>query len=119
MSNRNKSVAQYEGKTLLAKYTSIANAAFLTEAQPAHIGKVANGLRNSAGGYGWKFTNNSNRLSKNVPGILQIDTDTDEVVAVYRDVDTAATLSGLSATKINRVLTGSSKSVSGYTFLAA
>ncbi len=119
MSTRNKAVAQYEGKTLLAKYPSIANAAFLTETQPAHIGKVASGLRNTAGGYVWNFTGSTKRLSKNVPGILQIDNETDDVVAVYRDVDTASTLSGLSVAKITRVLSGAGKTVSGYRFLAA
>jgi len=118
MSTRNKAVAQYEGKTLLAKYSSISYAAYLTETQPAHIGKVANGLRNTAGGYVWNFTGSTKRLSKNVPGVLQIDNDTDDIVAVYRDVDTASNLSGFSSTKINNVLSGVSKTVSGYRFLA-
>lgn len=111
-----KAVAQYNGKELLAKYTSIANAAFLSEAQPAHIGKVASGIRTTAGGYSWKFTNSTDRLSKGVSGIRQLDAETGELLAVYRDVTTASAMSGLSESQISKVLAGSRRTVDGYTF---
>lgn len=112
-------VAMYEGKTLVAKYTSIAYAAEMTGTQPAHIGKVANGLRESAGGYGWKSLKTfGSKLSPKRPGIAQCTKDGD-VIAVYADADTASSLTGIKTNQINDVVKGSKSSAGGYVWTKA
>lgn len=109
-------VAQYEGKTLLAKYSTIATASTLNGIQPAHIGKVANGLRNTAGGFSWKSLSRFNgKLSPKHTGLVQSDLE-GNVLAVYADVDTAAALTGINAKTISSVVSGSRRSVNGYIF---
>ena len=109
-------VAQYDGKSLVAKYASISVASTMNGVQNAHIGKVANGLRNTAGGFVWKSLNNFNgTLSPRCVGIVQTDRD-GNILAAYADLATAANLTGISESKISAVLLGTRRSVNGYIF---
>ncbi|MDH5766619.1 MAG: hypothetical protein OEZ38_11445 [Gammaproteobacteria bacterium] len=109
-------VAQYDGKTLVAKYRNITLAAEMSGAQPAHIGKVTNGVRNTAGGFHWKtLTSFDGKLSNKRTGIVQKDTG-GNVLAVYSDLDAAAYMTGISKDKIEAVMEGTKRSVSGYIF---
>lgn len=112
-----KPVNQYDGGRLVARYRSLTDASLLSEAQSAHIGKVASGLRETAGGFAWKFARKfSSGLTPNAPGIKQIDTDLGEVIAVYRDIDVAAEMTGFTKSEISRVLKKSGRTVRGFSF---
>lgn len=122
MNTNLKPVSQYDvSGNLIARYPSIAVAAFLSEVQPAHIGKVAAGLRTTAGGYTWKTNSRFTRkLTATNPGILQIDVENDDdLLAVYSDVETASLMSGLTEVQIARVLAGVQATIDGYTFSIA
>lgn len=110
MSKKSIAVSQYEGKKLVAKYRSIAEAASLTGVQPAHIGKVANGLRNTAGGFNWKSMKTFSSKMKN--GVTQ--TDSKGVLAVYADADIAARYTGVRASAISKALSGKSRTAGGF-----
>jgi len=112
MSNRNVAVSQYEGKTLVAKYRSISEAANTTGVQPAHIGKVTNGIRKSAGGFSWKSLNSFSGKMKS--GVTQ--SDSSGILAVYASPDLAAKFTGVRLSAINKVLSGSGKSAGGYSW---
>jgi DNA endonuclease I-HmuI-like, NUMOD-like domain len=118
MNTNLKPVSQYRDGVLIARYPSIAVAAFLSETQPAHIGKVAAGLRETAGGFYWEFAQSFGvNLTRTNSGLSQIDLENDgSVVALYDSIETAALMSGLTITQINKVLSGNRKSVDGYTF---
>ena len=111
-----KAVAQYLDGVLVAKYPSIATASLLTETQSAHIGKVAGGLRKTAGGSAWKFTRFDGQLAKTTTGLKQMDAITGEVLAIFRDETIASEVLGISVKQIVRVLGDSRRSVQGYTF---
>lgn len=116
--NKTKVVSQYENGKLIARYSSITTAASIVGAQPAHIGKVAAGKRNTAAGYSWKYTPSlSDRLTKARKGVTQLDTD-GNVVAVYESAELAATLTGIKLERINKVLAGNSRSAGGYSWVA-
>jgi len=118
MNTNLKPVSQYRDGVLIARYPSIAVAAFLSDTQPAHIGKAASGLRESAGGFGWQFDGIfKERFTRSNPGVTQIDLeDGGTVIALYDSVSTAATMSGVSELQIDRVMHGDRKSVGGYIF---
>lgn len=116
--NKTKIVSQYEEGKLIARYASIKTAATVVGAQPAHIGKVAAGKRNTAAGYGWKYTTKlSDRLTKARKGVSQLDSD-GNVVAIYESANLAASLTGIKLDRINKVLAGTSRSAGGYTWVA-
>jgi hypothetical protein len=107
-------IAQFSGSRLVAKYPSITEASLITSTQKAHIGKVANGLRKSAGGYQWKHLKNfTNRLSPRNAGIAQLSKD-GSVLAVFADVATASALTGVSEARITKVVLGSGRVAGGY-----
>lgn len=109
-----KVVSQYSGKTLLARYSSIAVAADFVGAQPAHIGKVAAGKRNSAGGFQWKYSNTiSDKLTRSRKGITQFN-DAGDIVAVYESVETAAKITGMTAKRIAKALGSKTGKAGGY-----
>jgi DNA endonuclease I-HmuI-like, NUMOD-like domain len=114
MSNRNIAVSQYNGKKLVAKYRSITEAAEMTGVQPAHIGKVANGIRNTAGGFSWKSTKTFSPKMKN--GVTQ--SDSTGAIAVYADLDLASSFSGVTRKSIDKVLSGKGKMAGGYLWSA-
>ncbi len=119
MNTNLKPVSQFRDGVLIARYPSIAVAAFLSETQPAHIGKVASGLRETAGGSTWRFDRVfKTRLTKSNLGITQVDLEDGggTVIALYDSVQTAAIMSGLSVRQINAVMIGERKSVDGYSF---
>ena len=107
-------VAQYEGTTLLAKYPSISMAATTTKTQPAHIGKVTNGLRPKAGGYQWKSMKAFNgKLSTKLDGVVQTSLSGD-IIGVYANAEVAATITGVNLKQLNKVLSGNGKRAGGF-----
>lgn len=113
-----KQVAQYVGNKMVARYFSITDAATLTSTQRAHIGKVCNGIRKTAGGSTWKYTRiNGSKLP--VGSVIQYDVTTGDAVAVFANLNTASEILGIPSAKIERVLSGASKKVNGYTFAVA
>lgn len=113
MSNKNVPVAQYEGGTLLAKYPSITDASALTGTQRAHIGKVASGIRKTAGGFAWKSMKNfTGRLSPRNAGITQMDRS-GNVLAVYANVGAASRVTGIAEGRIEKVLVGNGRVAGG------
>jgi len=108
-----KAVSQYENGKLIAKYYSISFASYLTDVQQAHIGKVAMGKRNSAGGYKWKYNGNFNaRLTPSTKGITQLDSD-GEAMAVFANSSVASELTGIKESTIKAAV-GKNKSAGGY-----
>lgn len=116
-----KTITQYEGTKIVARYATIMTASRLTGADQSHISKVARGRRETAGGYRWKYTR-GDMLTRTRPGaIAQLD-KTGNVVAIYSDSEYAAQLSG---SKHNRILDslfnyyngGRGRIVNGYRFV--
>lgn len=114
---KSKVVSQYNGTHLIAKYSTVALASELNDVQPSHVGKVANGLRNTAGGFRWRFpktVNLSRGLSSVNRGIGQIDVETGEIVAVYESIDMASTITGFRRASINNSTTKLGRSAGGF-----
>lgn len=115
-----KVVNQYslEG-VLLARYPSLSNASTFSEAQVAHIGKVVNGKRTTAGGYSWKTINSLGTvLTGKVRGVQQIDVLSGEIVAIYNSLETSSLMSGITSSKIQRSIDGRG-APEGYRFVLA
>ncbi len=107
-------VSQYLGGKLVAKYPSIALASSLTNVQPAHIGKVANGLRKTAGGFSWKSSKKfSNKFTSKLFGVSQLDLN-GNVLAIYESALSASTATGVSEKTINKVILGKSSRAGGF-----
>lgn len=94
-------VAQYDKDgELLAKYASLTEAAYWTETQIAHIGKVCNGKRKFAGGFVWKSdTAAMSALTNSTNGIRQTDL-AGNIVAVYATTEIASTMTEISSKRI-------------------
>lgn len=112
-------ISQYDDKgKLLARYTSISNAATLSETDQSHISKVARGKRNMAGGYGWKYYGRSlTPTSKFTPknqGVKALDLN-GNLVAVFANSEVAAAVTGAKATSIEKAM-GTARKVKGYTW---
>lgn len=99
MATKQKAVSQYEGKTRVATFASIAVAAELTGAQRAHIGKVANGIRNTASGYVWR---NAKGTSKKDQVVLMND---GSVVATFPSIEALSLVTGTSVKEISTRIT--------------
>ena len=112
MSKKSIAVSQYQGNKLIAKYRSITEAATLTGVQPAHIGKVASGIRKTAGGFSWKSMKSFTGKMKS--GVTQ--SDANGVVAVYANPDIAAKISGVRASAINNALSGKRRTAGGFSW---
>ena len=107
-------VTQYLAGKAVAKYPSIAIASRFTKTQPAHIGKVANGKRNLAGGFSWKSNKTfGTRFSPKNAGIAQLD-KTGTIMALYESAEMASTLSGVTLKGINKVVTGNGNIAGGF-----
>lgn len=113
--NKKVKIAQFDksGK-IIARYMSLSEASTRTGVQVAHIGKVANGKRLSAGGFVWKHvTGNMDKLNRTTRGIRQTTKD-GITVAIFSDADTAASMvKGVTAKRIITAIT-SDKIVAGY-----
>jgi len=106
-------IAQYnKNGELLAKYASLSEAAYWTSTQVAHIGKVANGKRKTAGGFGWKHTNTIETLTNNTKGIRQTD-EAGNTIAVYSTPEFAASMTEVSAKRIMAAVS-SKRKLAGY-----
>jgi len=116
MSNKkNVQVAQFnKNGELLAKYASLTEAAYWSEAQVAHIGKVANGKRKTAGGFIWKNVGKTalTPFTTRTVGVRQTDED-GNIVAVYATPEIAATMTSISAKRITKAMT-SKRKTAGY-----
>jgi len=114
LNKKNVQIAQYnKNGELLAKYASITEAAYWSETQVAHIGKVANGKRKTAGGFIWKNAPAAlSPLTAREVGIRQTDTD-GNLVAVYATPEFAATMTDISAKRITAAVK-SGRMVSDY-----
>ena len=98
---KNVQIAQFnKNGELLAKYASITEAAYWSDAQVAHIGKVANGKRKTAGGFIWKTAPAAlSPLTTSTKGVRQTDA-AGKLVAVYATPEIAATMTTISAKRI-------------------
>lgn len=117
-----KSVAMMDGNKIVAKFSSIGDAARITDSDPSHIAKVTRGERMTANGAKWKEIKrfDSSKFTKNNKGLLQVEASNPEnVVAVYPNVQTASKVTGLKDTKISDCLIGKAKKIKGFTWLSA
>jgi len=115
LNKKNVQIAQYnKNGDLLAKYASITEAAYWSETQVAHIGKVANGKRKTAGGFIWKNVGQTalTPLTARIVGIRQTDTNGD-LVAVYATPEIAANMTQISAKRITKAM-NSNRKIAGY-----
>ena len=101
LNKKNVQIAQYnKNGDLLAKYASITEAAYWSDTQVAHIGKVANGKRKTAGGFIWKAAPAAlSPLTARDLGVRQTDAD-GKLVAVYSTPEFAETMTEISAKRI-------------------
>jgi len=114
-----KVVSQYVGNRLVAKYNSVTTASGLTSVQQAHIGKVANGIRTTAGGYAWSFpktTDLAKGLTRKNRGIGLMDSH-GNLVSIFENVDTASEILGYTTSRISNSLMNN-KRVRGLVFVS-
>jgi len=114
LNKKNVQIAQYnKNGELLAKYASITEAAYWSETQVAHIGKVASGKRKTAGGFIWKNAPAAlSPLTARTLGVRQTDLD-GNIVAVYSTPEFAAKMTAISAKRITKAI-ASSRKMDGY-----
>lgn len=105
MSKAKQSVSQFSSDgLLLAKYPSITAAGLATGTQVAHIGKVCNGKRKTAGGCSWNY-NKSFTTAMRGKGTALVQSDLNGIVlAVFTNPAAAATVTGLKEAAIDRLL---------------
>lgn len=101
---------------LINSYKSLKEASEITGISCAHISSVANGKRNSAGGFFWSYSNEINfnakrpRLNGN---IHQFDL-TGKYLKTYSSIKEASEFSGASSGHISSVISGKEIQASGY-----
>ena len=103
--NRIQPCSQYtkEG-ALIARYPSITAAAAVSSTQVAHIGKVCMNKRNTAGGYAWKYNNKfTGKFKPKALGLTQSSKD-GAILAVFRDTEVAALVTGLKESVITKAV---------------
>ncbi|MBT8449171.1 MAG: hypothetical protein KJO69_05750 [Gammaproteobacteria bacterium] len=107
-------VTQYRNGKAIAKYPSITVASRFTKVQPAHIGKVAAGRRNTAGGFSWKSSKSfTDRFSPRNAGVSMMNKD-GQVLATYASAEIASEMSGVALKGITKVITGAGRIAGGY-----
>jgi hypothetical protein len=117
-----KTITQYDGRKIVARYSTIMTASRVTGTDQSHISKVARGVRNTAGGYKWRYARGNIFNSLKRPGgVVQLD-KTGNIVAIYSDMNYAAQLSGSNIDRIadsmySYYMTGRGRIVKGYRFV--
>ncbi len=101
---------------LINSYKSLKEASEITGVSYAHISSVANGKRNSAGGFFWSY---SDKIDCNIKkprlngSVHQFDL-TGKYLKTYSSIKEASKLSGVSSGHISSVISGKEVQASGY-----